>query len=255
MTFTARNTATARTLELLDPQRYTAINVAVEGYYDVLQDGAPPVRSIAQWLMRTKLYSLGYQVGRPIARKLVTGPNAPDRDEDRAQVSDWLGLRSDSVVIDVGCGPGNFTGWFGAEVSPDGLAVGVDASRSMLRRAVVGNSGLNVAYLRGDAANLPFADGVADAVSCLAALYLINDPFEAVRELARVLKPGGRAVVLTTLAPGGERGAVRGPALDISTGIRWFGREDLTDFMRDLGFTHIEQHTGGLAQTVVATKV
>lgn len=254
MTFTAQPTATARTLHLLDPDRSRRVDTAEGGYYDVLGDNPPPVHNLAQRLMRTRIYSAGYQIGRPIGLKLASGLKAPSRDADRARVSGWLGLGSNSTVIDIGCGPGNFTGWFGTQVAPDGLAVGLDASPAMLRRAVADNSGACVAYLRGDAENLPFCDGVADAVSCLAALYLINKPFQTVREMVRVLKPGGRIVILTSLIPGGTRTGVRSAVLDTLSGVRWFDRHEITSLLADVGCTGIEQHADGLAQTVIATK-
>ncbi|PQM49184.1 Demethylmenaquinone methyltransferase [Mycobacterium talmoniae] len=254
MTTASTTSATARARQLLDPDRCPRIDTADHGYFDVLGDGAPPVYNLAQQLMHTRIYSAAYQVARPIGLKLASGLRAPGRDADRARVSAWLGLRSGSTVIDIGCGPGNFTGWFGTQVAPDGLAVGVDASPAMLRRAVADNSGGCVAYLRGDAENLPFADGVADAVSCLAALYLINNPSQAVSELTRVLKPGGRVVILTSLIPGGTRTPVRSAVLDTLSGIRWFGRHEVTTLLGDAGCTGIEQHIDGLAQTVIATK-
>lgn len=250
MTFAAHDSATARTLKLLDPQRCKRIETVSHGYYDLLGDDPPPVHTAVQRIMRTRVYSAAYQIGRPIGRTLVSGSNAPSRDEDRAQVAALLGLRSDSVVLDIGCGPGNFTGTFGAHIAPDGIAIGVDASHAMLRRAVADNSGPCVAYLRGDAEDLPFTNGVADAVSCLAALYLINQPFRAISEFARVLKPSGRVVILTSLAPGG----IRGTLLQATGGIRWFGRDEITRYLGDVGFTQIEQHIGGLSQTVAATK-
>jgi SAM-dependent methyltransferase len=246
--------ATARTLELLDPQRCARVQDAGHGYYDVLGDDSPKVHSIPQRLMRTKAYSAGYQIGRPIALKLAGGPKAPGRDQDRRRMSTWLGLAPGSTVLDIGCGPGNFTGWFGAQVLPDGLAVGVDASHAMLRRAVADNSGPSVGYVRGDAENLPFADGVADAVSCLAALYLINQPFQAIGEFARVLKPGGRVVILTSLLRGQRHHTAGRGVLEAASGVRWFGRREITEFLADVGFTGIEQHVAGLSQTVVATK-
>lgn len=254
MTFTAQPTAAGRALDLLDRERCPRIDTTGGDYYDVLGGNPPPVRNLAQRMMRTRIYSAGYQIGRPLGLKVASGLKAPGRDADRARVSGSLGLRPGATVIDIGCGPGNFTGWFGTRVAPDGLAVGLDASAAMLRRAVADNSGACVAYLRGDAENLPFADGVADAVSCLAALYLINDPFRTVGELVRVAKPGGRVVILTSLIPGGARTRVRGAVLDTLSGVRWFSRREITDALADAGCTEIEQHVDGLAQTVVATK-
>lgn len=253
MPLTTRTPA-QRTAELLDTSRYTQVSVTRDGYSDVLGDDAPPVHNTVQRLMRTKIYSAGYQIGRPIGLKLAAGPQAPGRDEDRARISEWLNLRAGATVLDIGCGPGNFTGWFGSQVFPDGLAVGVDASHSMLQRAVADNSGPSVAYLRADAEGLPFADEVADAVSCLAALYLINNPFQAIEELARVLKPSGRIVILTSLAPGGAAGTLRAKALNSMSGIRMFGHGEIISHLRYLGLTVIRHDARGLAQTVVATK-
>jgi arsenite methyltransferase len=62
----------------------------------------------------------------------------------------------------------------------------------MLAQAVRHGVPENVAYVRADAAALPFHDGSFDAVACLAALYLIERPLQALDELVRVLAPGGR---------------------------------------------------------------
>ena len=61
----------------------------------------------------------------------------------------------------------------------------------MLAQAAARAAGAGVAYVRGDAADLPFRDGSFDAVCCFAALYLIEDPLLAVAEIARVLAPAG----------------------------------------------------------------
>ena len=49
-----------------------------------------------------------------------------------------------------------------------------------------------VGYVRGDAVELPFGAATFDAVSCYGALYLMDEPFDSLREMIRVLKPGGR---------------------------------------------------------------
>ena len=73
----------------------------------------------------------------------------------------------------------------------------------MLAQAVRETPGHDpVGYVRADAADLPFADATFDAISCYGALYLMDDPFAALHEMVRVLKPGGRIAVLTTCARG-----------------------------------------------------
>lgn len=157
-------------------------------------------------------------------------------------------------MIDVGCGPGNFTGLFGAAVGESGMAVGVDASHHMLRRATLDNAGRNIVYLRADAQNLPFTDRSTDAVTCLMALYLIEDPFKALDEIARVLRPGGRVVILTSLAPGGVRADVRSRFVEGVSGCRMFGHDEIVSALELRGFTHVEQRTRGLSQTVTAVR-
>ena len=88
-----------------------------------------------------------------------------------------LGLTPGDGVLDVACGPGNFTREFAQIVGAGGLAVGIDASATMLARAVADTTRpASVAYVRGDAEALPFRDASFDAVCCFAALHLFADP-------------------------------------------------------------------------------
>ena len=68
----------------------------------------------------------------------------------------------------------------------------------MLEVAVRDTASGNVAYVRGDARDLPFRDGSFDAVCCFAALYLIEEPMRALAEIVRVLAPGGRVALLSS---------------------------------------------------------
>jgi len=101
-----------------------------------------------------------------------------------------LGLRPGERVLDVGAGTGVST----QELARSGAyAVGADLSIGMLRAGRRARPA--VPLLAGDALRLPFADGTFDAVTISFALRNVVDTGAALRELARVTRPGGRLVV------------------------------------------------------------
>ena len=106
--------------------------------------------------------------------------------------------------------------------------MGLDASRTMLAQGASQAAEGNLAYLRGDAENLPFRAGSFDAVCCFAALYLIERPLKAVEEIVRVLAPGGRVALLASVQRGPLPAGVANLATRPLTGVRIFGRDELT---------------------------
>lgn len=115
-------------------------------------------------------------------------------------------LKGAEIVLDVGCGSGNFTRPLAMQV-PGGYAAGVDLSpRSLLegarerRRLRVGNMEL----IHGTALDLPFGDGRFDVVNCSGTFHILPDKERALRELYRVLAPGGRLVLGTFRLPPGR---------------------------------------------------
>src|SRR5919199_5453686 len=101
-------------------------------------------------------------------------------------------------VVDVGSGAGIDSLIAARMVAPDGYVVGVDMTPAMLAkaRASAGESGLgNVEFCHGFAEELPVPDDWADVVISNGVLNLFPDKAAGLREMARVLKPGGRLQV------------------------------------------------------------
>jgi ubiquinone/menaquinone biosynthesis C-methylase UbiE len=223
-----------------------------EGFLDVLgEDGVPPTIS-QRWMQSRLLPGIYERLWRPVGLALLSA--GYDIDKEQGLMQELLRLESGQTVLDVACGPGNTTRRMLAEVGERGLAVGLDASASMLARAVADTSHPAAAYVRADAVALPFRDGVFDAVSCFAALYLIDDPFGALREMHRVLAPGGRLALLTSCKRGPALLSGVVGALGATTGVRAFGREEMVSRLDGLGFESIEQHVAGFAQFLGACK-
>lgn len=105
-------------------------------------------------------------------------------------------------VVDVGCGAGCDSIIAARMVSVEGRVVGVDMTPAMLAKArtsaaEVGSA--NVTFRKGYAEALPVPDGWADVVISNGVLNLVPDKAAALREMARVLKPGGRAQIADIL--------------------------------------------------------
>jgi ubiquinone/menaquinone biosynthesis C-methylase UbiE len=100
------------------------------------------------------------------------------------------------LVLDVGCGPGVMAQEM---VNRDCRFCGIDPSSKMIEiaRSRFGNR-KDVRFLPGDASALSFADGAFDAVLCMGVLDSVADGRHAIREMVRVLKPGGTLIVTVT---------------------------------------------------------
>jgi SAM-dependent methyltransferase len=97
-------------------------------------------------------------------------------------------------LLDIGAGDGTYA----LEAASRGAdATALDSDQSMLDAAEMRakRRGLSVAFQRGQAEALPFGDGSFDVVLAVTVLCLVPDPATAVREMARVLAPGGRLVL------------------------------------------------------------
>jgi len=107
-------------------------------------------------------------------------------------------IERDAVVLDIGCGAGTDLLLAARRIGSNGRAIGVDMTVAMRERALAGaeSCGLtNVDVRDGDATTLPVEDATVDVVISNGVLNLVPDKTRAVREIARVLKRGGRAQI------------------------------------------------------------
>jgi ubiquinone/menaquinone biosynthesis C-methylase UbiE len=227
--------------------------VVRRGFLDVLGESAEaPVPTVAQRAMNSPFFVTVYErVWRPASFYVASGVTA--RAEQR-RAATAMRLSSAERLLDVACGPGNFTGPLATELSDGSLAVGFDISAEMLTRAVQDNSGPRTCYVRGDARRLPFDDATFDAVCCFGALYLVPEPFTVAREMVRVLRPGGRIAILTSYS--GQTPAIRHPLTAVANaiGLKMFDRDVFTDLFASAGLVDIEQHAQRALQFVAAGK-
>jgi ubiquinone/menaquinone biosynthesis C-methylase UbiE len=241
--------------ELLQPEARRRAESLPQGagYLDLI-DGDLESTGATQDLMRSAYVPQIYErYWRPALGRVAKGVRGPGMSEEIRIARLLLGLSPGDRVLDIACGPGNFSRAFATAVGPAGMVVGLDASRTMLERgaADLRRSGLhNLSLVRGDATALPFADGSFDGVCCFAALHLFADPLAGLDEMTRVLTPGGRIALMTSVQRQlGPRGPLK-PLSERLSGMRVFGQGEIVEALQQRGFEEIHQRVSGLVQFV-----
>jgi SAM-dependent methyltransferase len=153
-----------------------------------------------------------------------------------AVAADELDLQEDDDLLDVGCGSGALLQDHAGGVR---YVAGLDASQiqvGLARQRLAGRIAEGTAEIvLGDAAALPWQDGRFSAVASLNCLKFVSDPDQALREMYRVLRPGGRVVHLTDppITDPDKSGAVD------AFGIRQWSAPDSQRIMEQAGFADV----------------
>jgi demethylmenaquinone methyltransferase/2-methoxy-6-polyprenyl-1,4-benzoquinol methylase len=117
----------------------------------------------------------------------------------RRKAARSTGLARGGSALDVACGSGKLTAVLAGIAGEGGRVVGLDFSPQMLEIARRDHPGID--FLEGDALRLPFEDAGFDASTIAFGLRNLSDPVRGLREMKRVVKPGGRSVVLEFVRP------------------------------------------------------
>lgn len=149
----------------------------------------------------------------------------------RANILNWLGKLQGQTIMDAGCGVGAFS----EPLTADNTVYGVDFSAKSLEFAA--KRGLVTQV--GDLGNLQFESGKFDLVLCIGVIQLIDDYRPILKELARVVKPGGTLLIQTLHKQSVQRKIVmmfeQNKKFD-----RMYGMDELSEVYKEMGFADIE---------------
>jgi ubiquinone/menaquinone biosynthesis C-methylase UbiE len=119
---------------------------------------------------------------------------------------EWLGLKPDMMVVDVGCGSGYFTRILARGLKEEGKVVGVDPDETLILEAeeiAEREEFSNIEFKVGSIYKIPLPDNYADLVVCHIVLCNITRQFDAILEMKRVAKNGGKVAVIEPAKGGG----------------------------------------------------
>ncbi len=148
------------------------------------------------WLFALKLLIRIFKGKRsaPCPASLSWIVDLPIRRRYMRPVLDRVGIRAGETVLELGPGPGAFTVEAARRVGPEGKLIAVDIQAEMIEKVKrrVGSDGLNnVETHVASAYELPLPEGSVDRAFLVTVLPEIPDPVRGLREVFRVLKPGG----------------------------------------------------------------
>lgn len=110
----------------------------------------------------------------------------------------YICLKEDDIMIDIGCGTGYFTLPASQIVGPAGRVIGIDISEEMLKevRSKIKSTNSNIELLLSDSIQLPVSDSIGTFALLSNVLHETDDMLVMLKEVHRVLKPGGQLAIL-----------------------------------------------------------
>ncbi|MFK7743632.1 MAG: methyltransferase domain-containing protein [Roseobacter sp.] len=132
------------------------------------------------------------------ARNLAKAYATPDMVGQRDAVLQLLDLHTAETVIDIGCGPGFLCEKMAQKVGASGAVLGVDISPDLIELCKDRKPPSHLSYAQEDATALASSKAAFDVAVCTQVAEYIPDTSAVLAEMFRVLRPGGRALVMAT---------------------------------------------------------
>lgn len=134
-----------------------------------------------------------------MGRRLEAIYETTDIRAQRGETLRRLALRPGERVLDAGCGHGLLARAMAGEVGPGGMVMAIDLNEQLVRAASAqGEMPGQLRLMLGDVRDLPAPDGSFDAATCVQTLEYVTPVDKGLAELARVLRPGGRLLIVST---------------------------------------------------------
>ena len=143
-------------------------------------------------------FSLAMMLGYSEERVKALPSSAVDSFAGTGNPFEFGDMKAGEAVVDIGSGAGFDALQSALQVGPSGRVIGVDMTPAMLARARESADSLglrNIEFREGLAESLPVEDGTADVVTSNGVINLTPDKLAVLKEIYRVLKPGGRAQI------------------------------------------------------------
>jgi ubiquinone/menaquinone biosynthesis C-methylase UbiE len=165
-----------------------------------------------------------------------------------SKVTDWglshASIKQDGTILDVGCGGGRTVSKLAA-LATNGKVIGIDFSKEAVAMATRINRRLidsgRVEIREASVSQLPFAEGAFDLVTAVETHFWWPDLPGDLREVLRVLKPGGTLVIIAEIYKGASSTAARIAEKNIDrSGMKFLTIEEHRQLLSDAGYSDIQ---------------
>ena len=136
-------------------------------------------------------------------RAAIWDANVSEKDPTKIErMAGRLDIKPGSAILDVGTGTGIFLPFLLSRIGKGGWIVALDFAKEMLREAQAKRFDGNINYLCADISDVPFNDGIFDAIICYSSFPHFRDTPAALAEMNRVIKAGGKLFICHTSSRG-----------------------------------------------------